>query len=77
MRPLVGNRIDWSKERLEAMRAKGWGCVRIGKELGCDHTTVLHAMKRLGIPTSNTLAPVSGSLMVDWDELTSNAGAAA
>ena len=77
MRQFIGNRYQWDRDSLISMRGRGWGVIRIAKEYGCDHTTVMHAMRRLGIPTAGSLAPSGGTQIVDWDNIATRAGAVA
>lgn len=77
MRTFIGNRYNWDRDTLISMRGRGWGVIRIAKEYGCDHTTVMHAMRRLGISTKETLAPSGGVQIVDWENIASRAGAVA
>lgn len=44
-------RYAWDKGQLERMRAAGMGATRIAKIMGCDPSTVRHALIALGLPT--------------------------
>ena len=52
LRPVVMARRDWI---YEICKQTDWSYKQIGNRLGCDHTTVLHAIKRADVQYSTSV----------------------
>jgi hypothetical protein len=54
--PFKPREFDWKAEQLYEMRhVKGLSFGQIAMRFGCDHTTVMWAFKRLGVPMERPL----------------------